>query len=142
MAENRRDLLAQLETTLSTITEVKTVVRTLVDIDITNYNEAELPLIAIREPLETAAIEMTSFRAIQRLETKLKVFFVVWGENPTTAYETLIKKIRDKMGSNFKLDGKANKALVKDVSPVDGEMPVYFFLMDLDIRYYLDQKAT
>ncbi len=142
MADNRRDLLAYLATLLGAVTGVVTVVRTLVEIDITNYNEAELPLIAVKEPKEIPKTEMTSMRAIQDLETQLKVFFVVWGQNPTSTYETLMKDIRNKLGNDFTLGGNANKILVKDVSLIFGEMPLYHFLMDLDSEYYLDQKAT
>jgi len=142
MAENRRELLAYLATLLGTVAGVITVVRTFIEIDITNYNEAELPLIAIKEPRETPKTEMTSMRAMQDLEIQLKVFFVVWGQNPTDAYETLMKNIRNKLGNDFTLGGYANKTLVKDVSSVFGEMPLYYFLMDLDSEYYLDQKSV
>ena len=49
MAENRRDVLSGLETIIGEITSVTTVVRSYKAIDITNYKEADLPIINIKE---------------------------------------------------------------------------------------------
>jgi len=140
MAENRRDILSYLKTLLESVVGVTTVVRTFKDIDITNYNENELSLIQIKEPSESSKEEMTSMRAIQDLEVQLKIFFVVWGENPTTAYETLTKNIRDKIGNDFKLGNYAIKILIEDISLIDGEIPLYWYFINLDIEYYLNQR--
>lgn len=142
MSLNRRAALAQLATNLGAVAEVMTVVRHYAELDITQYTEAELPLIGIKEPGESPDEEMTSMRAVMNLETKLRVYFVCWGINPTATYETLVKAIRDKIGSDFTLTLTATKSLVTDISEIDGEMPLYFFDMDISIKYYLNQQAT
>lgn len=141
MTLNRRDALATLKTKLEEISEVKTVVRSYMEIDITNYKTADLPLINIIEPAEEAEEQMTSMRAIMELLVRLKVWFVDWAEDPdVTIYETLIKKIRDKIGANFKLDNTVTGVWVLDVSLVDGELPVYNIEIGLAMKYYLSQQ--
>jgi len=138
MSLNRRDVLAALKTILATTSGVTTVVRTFVPIDITNYNENELPLIELQEPDEMPDEEMTSMKQIALLEMKCRVWFVVWGESPTTTYESLVKALRDKIGANFKLSDTATGCWVIDVTKVEGEMPLFHFEISLRLKYYLD----
>jgi len=147
--QNRRTVLATLKTGLEELkpTYVALVVRTYKEIDITNYITTDLPLIEIQEPPEEAETEMTSRRSIQNLEVTLRVWFLDWAEDPdATIYETLMKQIRDKVGSKFSLCvGSVPSAIanwVGRVSKVEGEMPVWNFTMDLILRYYLNQQAT
>ena len=142
MALNRRTILANLKTVLSEITEVKTVVRSFVDLDIKKYSETELPLISIREPAESPDDELVSMRAMQNLELKLRIYFVYWDAFPLSSYETLTKAIRDKIGSNFTLNSSATKVLVTTVSEIRGEIPLYDFDIVVDIKYYLNQTLT
>lgn len=151
MALNRRAALAKLKTILEEITEIKTVVRSyggrtvrgagdLESFDITSYTSAQLPLIEIQEPAEDTEQQNTSMRAIMALECTLKLWFVSWAEIPTSAYETLIKKIRDKIGANFKLDNTVTGIWVIEISLVSGELPVYNIEIELAMKYYLNQQ--
>jgi len=134
---NRRDALAALQSILSTIAEVKTVVRSYVPIDITSYAEAAFPLIELQEPDETPDSEMTSMRQIAFLEVATKVWFITWGENPTATYESLVKAIRNKIGANFNLNNTATGCWVINVTKVEGEMPLFHFDISLRLKYYL-----
>jgi len=145
MTENRRDLLAALAATVAhdQIPEVITVVRHYSEeFDITQYAEAELPLIGIKEPTETPEEECTSMRAMMWLEVTLKVYFVHWGISPDATYGTLMKAIRDKIGSDPNLNSSSVFTHVKGISEIGGEMPLFSFTLDLACRYYLDQTAT
>ena len=142
MAENRRDVLSGLETIISEITSVTTVVRSYKAIDITNYKEADLPLINIIEPAEDTHQDMTSHRAIMLLDVELKVWFVSWAESSADAYETLMKGIRDKIGANFTLDDTVDAAWIDSVTEISGEMPVYSYGISMQIHYYLDATST
>lgn len=142
---NRRDVLGQLKEVLAAITEIKTVVRTYLEgeFDITQYAIEDLPLIAIPEPAEDTEEGMTSQRSIMALVTKLRVFFVDWAIEPNvTKYESLVKNIRDTMGANFTLNDTATEARIMSVTSVLGTMPVYNFVMDLEVRYYLNEQVT
>lgn len=142
---NRREVLLALKTILEEISEVETVVRTYLEteFDITQYATDELPLVAIPEPLEETDEEMTSQRSMMALGTKLIVYFVDWAIDPdATIYEALIKLIRDKIGDNFTLNDKATEARINSVSPVLGTMPVYNFVMELEMKYYLNEQVT
>lgn len=141
MADNRRDILSNLATVVD-ITEVTTVVRSYVAVDILNYKEAELPLINIIEPAEDTDQDMTSHRQIMSLEVALRVWFVSWAEIPTGTYETLVKEIRDAIGANFNLDDALDAVWIDSISIVEGELPVYHFDMSLLTRYYLDAQNT
>lgn len=142
MASNRWEVLTELVTELTAVTGVTTVVRAYTDVDITQYLAADLPLIEVREPAEGNEAEMTGMRAMAYLEMKLKVWFVNWGENPTSTYDTLVKNIRDKIGGSFTLNCEATKCLVVGVSVIQGIMPVYFFEVELSLQYYLNQQAV
>jgi len=142
---NRRDVLAALKIVLEEISEINTVVRTYLEteFDITQYAVSELPLVAIPEPAEETDEEMTSQRSLMALATKLIVYFVDWAIDPdATIYEALIKLIRDKIGGNFTLNDKATEARIMSVSSVLGTMPVYNFVMELEMKYYLDEQIT
>lgn len=142
---DRRSVLAQLKIVLATITEVVTVIRAYLetDFDITQYAIADLPLVVIPEPAEETDEEMTSQRSMMLLGTKLIVYFVDWAIDPdATKYETLVKKIRDKIGANFTLNGTATEARIMSVSPVLGTMPVYNFVIELEMKYYLNEQVT
>jgi len=144
---NRRTLLANLETALGTISDIKTVFRHYISLDITQYTEIELPLIAIKEPAEENDQEMTARRAMVSLDLSIRLYFVSWGIAPTTVaptrtYETLIKKIRNKVGGDFTLNGGSTATWVIGVSVVDGDMPLYFVDIGLRSLYYQNQQAT
>lgn len=140
---NRRAALSQLATTLDTVvTELKTVVRTLQPLDITQYSNSQLPLLEIREPAELPNEELTSMRQLAELTTVLRLYIVVWGESPTTTFENLIKAIRDAIGSNFRLEDKSNAAWVVEVSQVEGRMPLYWIELGVKLLYYLDLTGT
>lgn len=142
---NRRDALAGLKTTLEELAPatIITVVRTYTEIDITEYNRADLPLIEIQEPEEDADTEMTGQRSIQNLMVKLKVWFFDWAVDPdATIYEALMKAIRDKIGANFKVGNTVIACWVGRISKIGGEMPVWNFETDLVMKYYLNQTAA
>lgn len=132
--------MAALKTILGNIPSMKTVVRTYRGVDITMYPDTDLPLVDMREPDEAGAEELTGFRAINKLGLGWRVYFVSWGDDATSTYEALVKDIRNKIGSDFKATGTATKALVVSVSTIQGEMPLYWVDIGLDIRYYLDQQ--
>lgn len=142
---DRRTVLSTLATKMGEIAEISTVVRAYLetDFDITQYAMSDLPLMVIPEPAEETEEEMTSQRTIMSLLVKEVIYFLDWAIDPdATLYETLIKKIRDKIGANFKLDGAATETRVMSVSSVLGTMPVYNFVIDLEVRYYLNEQAT
>jgi len=142
MAENRRTLLANLETALGTVTGITTVLRHYINLDITQYAEAELPLVAIKEPAEENDQELTGRRAMVTLDLNIRLYFVSWGIAPTGTYETLMKSIRDKIGGDFNLTSSSVATWVTDVSAIDGDMPLYFVDIGLRSLYYLKQQAT
>jgi len=84
---------------------------------------------------------MTSQRSMMSLTAKLMVYFVDWAIDPdATKYEDLVKKIRNKIGDNFTLNDTATECRVIGISIILGTMPVYSFLIDLETRYYLNEK--
>lgn len=142
MADNRRDVLSGLETIIDEISEVTTVKRSYREINILNYKEEDLPLVNIFEPAEDTHQDMTSHRSIMLLNIMLRVWFVSWAEDSADAYETLMKKIRDKIGANFTLGGTVDAAWIDSVTSIEGEMPVYSYGISMQIRYYLNAQAT
>lgn len=144
MALNRRDILSGLATILATVTGIVTVVRSYGEegIDITQYAEAELPLIDIIEPSEDNDEEMTARRSIQFLDTVLRVHFVDWNDDVQSTYETHIKNIRDKVGAGFKVNDSATACWVTDITRVLGEVPLWKIELSLRVKYYLDQLNT
>ena len=145
MTENRRDLLASLQSTLESVSGIENVVRHYSEeFDISKYKERDLPLITIKEPAESPEEECTSMRAMMWLEIKLKVYFTEWElvVVASSEYETLMKAIRDKIGSDPNLNSSSVFTYVKGISEIAGEMPLYTFTMDLACRYYLDQTST
>jgi len=153
MALNRRDILSGLETILGTVTGITTVVRSYggganvvrggeEGIDISQYAEAQLPLIDLIEPEELNDEEMTSRRSIQFLDTVLRVYFVDWNDNVQGTYETLVKNIRDKVGAEFRVNGTATACWIVDISKVLGEVPLWNIEFNLRVKYYLDQQVT
>lgn len=81
-------------------------------------------------------------RAMMWLEIRLKVYFIDWELVVGSTYETLLKNIRDKIGSDPRLNSTSVFTYVRGISEIAGEMPLYTFTMDLACRYYLDQTAT
>jgi thioester reductase-like protein len=142
MSQNRRTILSNLTTALGNVTGVTTVVRTITEIDITQYTESQLPLINVREPEENTEDEMTSMKSMMNLEILTTVFFIRWGMDPDSTYETLVKNIRNQIGANFTLNGSCTGTWVTDVSLVTGEMPLFRFDVILRCEYYLDLKST
>ena len=141
---DRRSVLAALKTILEEISEVEeSVVRTYLgtDFDITQYAISDLPLIVISEPAEDTFEEMTSQRSMMSLTAKLMVYFVDWAIDPdATKYEDLVKKIRNKIGANFTLNDTATECRVADISTILGTLPVFNFVIGLEVRYYLNEK--
>jgi len=138
----RENVLAALKTVLEEITEIKTVVRVyLSEFDITQFSQAELPLVAIPEPSEETDEESTSQRSMMALATRLLVYIIDWAIDPdSTKYDALVKKIRDKIGDNFTLNDTTTECRVASVSAIMGTMPVYDFTVDLEMKYYLNEK--
>ena len=136
----RSQVLAALKDALAAAAGVKTAVRTYRDMDISNYKEASLPLVEVREPDEIPDEEATSMRQLSSLNATARVWFVTWGESPTTTYEALTKAIRDAIGNNFTLGGKATGCWVVDVSRVEGEMPLYHFDITFRTHYCLNLR--
>ena len=142
MQLNRRDLLSALKTALTATTGVTTVVRCYEELDMMNYTEAQLPLVEILEPSESVEQQLVSRRQMISVRAELKVHFVSWAEVPAAAYETLTKKIRDKIAESFTLNQKATGIWVTSVSPIQGVLPVYWFTLGLRVKYYLDEQDT
>jgi len=141
--ENRRTVLAKLAIKMAEVDEIKTVIRVYVkNFDLTQFLQAQLPLLAIIEPAEETDDEMTSQRSLMALATQFVIHFLHWGITPDPAYEILVKKIRDKVGANFDLDGLITEARVDSVSVISGAMPLYNFDMDLEMKYYLNEMVT
>lgn len=138
MELNRRDILSNFKTILDAISEVTTVVRSNSILDISNYYSTELPLIEIQEANEVPDKELTSMRQMAYLDLVLRVYFVEWGEVPNATYETLLKKIRNKIGDNFRVNDTANAAWVVGVGKIEGEVPLYHLDIDVRVKYYLD----
>ena len=138
MAQNRRSILAALATISHGVTAVNTVRRVHAPIDITQWAEAELPLVEIEEPAESADTELTNMRQMVFLDIKLTVWFVLWGESPTSTSEKLETDIRNAIGNNFTLNCTAVCAWVTNVAKVDGEMPLYHFEISVRLKYYLE----
>jgi len=112
------------------------------DIDITQYNITDLPLVAIKEPEEDTDEEMTSQRSLMSLTTRLRVYFVYWGEDPSSTYKTLIRGIRNKIGASFTLSNNVTEARVSEMTAVLGTLPVYYVELELEMKYYLNEKST
>lgn len=142
MAQNRRDLVAGIATVLGEVTELKTVVRSYVDVDATQYAEAAYPLAAVIDPPEDVFEDETSRHAVMDLTVRVNVMFVAWGASPSATYEALVKAVRDKIGAHFTLHDKAIKCQVDAVSEVKGEMPLYNFDITLNARYHLNEQST
>jgi len=142
MAENRRSILSNLETALGNVSGVNTVLRFYTNLDVTQYTEAELPLIAVKEPGEENDTEMTGRRAMVSIDLMIRLYFVTWGINPTSTYETLVKNIRDEIGEDFHLNNKSVATWVTSVSDIDGDMPLYSVDIGLRCLYYQNQQAT
>lgn len=140
--QNRRSVLAGLATILGTVTGVTTVVRSYGDFDVTQYAEVDLPLIVVEEPEEATDEDLTSRRAMMLLDSMLKVWFVDWNDNPQTTYETLMKNIRNKLGSEFLVNQTAVACWVTGIGKIQGQLPVRNFDVEITLRYYLDQQNT
>jgi len=140
MSLNRRSVLSNLASILATTSGITTVVRTYRDIDITKYASAGLPLLELQEPEEAPDEEMTSMMQIAFLDMKARVWFITWGETPTSTYEALVQAIRNKIGANFRLNETATGCWVINVTKVEGEMPLFHFDISLRLKYYLDLK--
>lgn len=152
MAQNRRDVLSSLKTILEGISGIETVVRSYISqvhvdvptegLDISLYSSSDLPLIEVMDPDEETYQELTSHRAMMQLFVKLRVWFVDWNIDVQSAYETIMKNIRDGIGDEFKVDNKAVECRVDNISAPSGSLPVRNFQMDLELRYYLNEKNT
>ena len=141
MSLNRRAAIAGIATILDEITNL-TVVRTYGDVDMSLYNEADLPLANVVEPAEDIFENESTQRSMMSIDTRVRVYFVTWGINPSATYESLVKAIRDKIGEHFTLDQTATKCQVESISGISGEMPLYYFDVTLEVRYHLNEKST
>lgn len=142
MAQHRNDVLDGLKTLISDVSGVTTVVRTYGDIDIAQYSSTDLPLVSIKEPEEDTYEELTSRRSMMLLVTKLVVWFVDWNLDIKSTYETLMKNIRDKIGSDFTISGNAVEVRVNSITEIDGNLPVWNFGLELELKYYIDEQHT
>jgi len=139
---NRRAVLSNLKTVLEAAVGITTVVRSYSEYDISQVGSANLPLIVIPEPGEDNDPELTSMRAMSTLDTTIKIYFVDWNDTVQSTFGTLVKNIRDQIGNNFTLNTAATTCRVMSISSVQGELPLWFFEIDLRTRYYLNQKNT
>ncbi len=136
---NRRDVLSGLKTILSSVSGIKTVVRTYADLVLSaSYKTTDLPLIEIREPEEYPETELTGMRQMELLNLTLRVWFIDWAESPTSTYETLVKDIRNKIGGSFTVGDSAVACWVNNVGIVEGEMPLFHFDIALRTKVYLN----
>lgn len=135
-------IMGALADIFSEVIGVTTVAPSYKDVDITNYNEADLPLAEIQEPDETPDVEATGMRQVMLLDVKIRIWFADWCEQPTLVYNGLLKAIRDEVGNNFTLNGTATACWVTEVSKVEGETPLYHFDITLRTKYYLNMKET
>jgi hypothetical protein len=146
MAQNRRDILAGLETLLGTVTGVTTVVRTYgeadVALNIELYASTDLPLVEMMEPEEETYQEMTSHRTLMQLLVNIRIYFVDWNTDVQASYETLMKNLRDKIGGDFKLGDTTIESRVDSITPIEGVLPVRNFGISLELRYYMNEKST
>jgi len=140
--QNRRAVLAELATQIALVSGVVTVQRSYGEFDITQKASSNLPLIEIFEPEEDTYTEMVGRRNLMQLLVSMKVWFVDWNDTPQATYETLMKNIRDKIGSKFKLENDAIECRVDSISAVEGTLPRWSFEMVLELRYYMDEEAT
>jgi len=143
MALTRRATLAAFATLMEEISEITTVVRSLRPIDPKQYAQAELPLLNIVEPEEDVKEEEIGMHSLQELTLDgFRLYFLNWGETPSATYETLIKRVRDKLGDNFKVSNTATAALIGSISAVQGRMPLYWVDVEVRIEYYMAQTNT
>ena len=144
MAQNRRSILTAFAALIDAISQVTTVVRSYRPVDITQYTQAELPLINIIEPAEEPEEHLTSMKEMAWLNLNMRLYFLNWGETPDATYGGLVKAIRDKIGNNFKVSNTATSALIDSISAIGegSEMPLYWMDFEVAIKYYLDEKIT
>jgi hypothetical protein len=136
---NRRDILEELAKVVATVSGVKTTARSSTALDIRRWKRSELPLVEIVEPSEEIESDLLSRRSIQNLSTSLKIYFVEWSESPSSAYEALVKAIRNKLGEEFRLSGCTVAVWVGEVTEISGSMPLYNVSLALRLKYYLNQ---
>jgi hypothetical protein len=141
MQQTRDAIFADIASLLGTLTTTfKTVIRTHTPLDISLYHSWNLPLVEVREPAEKEHTSLTSMRQEMELDSVLRVYFVQWGVTPDATYTAMVKAIRNLFGAHFTLDCTAVGAWITSVGPITGEMPLYTFEMNLQIRYYLDAQ--
>ena len=99
-------------------------------------------MLNIVEPPEDVDTQQTSMRSMQNLELNLRTYFVYWGIDPDSTYEALMKAIRDAIGGGFKVSNTVTAAQVGLISELDGQMPLYFFDIEVIITYHLNQLDT
>jgi hypothetical protein len=138
----RYNILNAMADIFSEVIGVESVTRSYKEANLTGYNEADLPLVEIQEPWETADVEATSMHQVMLLDVKLRIWFADWCEEPNVVYEGLLKAIRDTIGNNFNLNGTATACWVTEVTRVEGETPLYHFDITLRTKYWLNQKVN
>lgn len=141
--QNRRLILAKLAEEMEAVDEIKTAIRVYKkDFDLTQFTQAQLPLLAIVEPAEETDDEMTSQRTLMALVAQMSLHFLHWGITPNATFGTIIKAIRDKIGDNFDLGGLITVARIADLSTIGGAMPLFNVDIDLEMKYYLNEMDT
>jgi len=141
--ENRRLILAKLAVEMGTVVGINTVIRVYSKtFDLTQFTQAQLPLLAIIEPAEETDNEMTSQRTLMALLAQMSLHFLHWGIIPNVTFGTIIKAIRDKIGDNFNLGGLITEIRVAGLSDIAGAMPLFNIDIDLEMKYYLNEMDT
>ena len=141
--QNRRLILAKLAVEMGTVAGINTVIRVYSKtFDLTQFTQAQLPLLAIVEPAEETDDELTSQRSLMVLVAQMSLHFLHWGITPNATFGTIIKAIRDKIGDNFDLGGLITEVRIDALSTIGGEVPLFNVDIDLEMKYYLNEMDT
>ncbi len=141
--QNRRLILAKLAVEMGTVAGINTVIRVYSKtFDLTQFTQAQLPLLAIVEPAEETDDELTSQRSLMVLVAQMSLHFLHWGITPNVTFGTIIKAIRDKIGDNFDLGGLITEVRIDALSTIGGEVPLFNVDIDLEMKYYLNEMDT
>ncbi len=141
--QNRRLILAKLAVEMGTVVGINTAIRVYTKtFDLTQFTQAQLPLLAIIEPAEETDDELTSQRSLMALIAQMSLHFLHWGITPNATFETIIKAIRDKIGDDFDLGGLITEVRIDTLSTIGGAMPLFNVDIDLEMKYYLNEMDT
>jgi len=141
--QNRRLILAKLAVEMGAVSGINTAIRVYTKtFDLTQFTQAQLPLLAIIEPAEETDDEMTSQRSLMALIAQMSLHFLHWGITPNATFETIIKAIRNKIGDDFDLGGLITEVRIDALSTIGGTMPLFNVDIDLEMKYYLNEMDT